>query len=137
MLLPDQLTLALLWLGLLYAVTGGPVPPTAAIIGALVGYLSLWSVYWVFKLITGREGMGYGDFKLFAALGAWLGWQILPVPIILAAVSGALIGIIYQLMVRDARGKPIPFGPFLITGGLITWAYGYPLMQAYWQWLGL
>lgn len=135
MLLPDQLTLSFLWLGLLFAVVGGPIPPTTAIIGAIAGYLSLWSVYWAFKLLTGKEGMGYGDFKLLAGLGAWLGWQQLPVLVILAAVTGAVLGIIWQLIQRQQRGQPIPFGPFLIFGGLTAWAYGETLLNAYWRWL--
>lgn len=135
MLLPDQLTLLLLWLGLLYAVVGNTITPADAIIGATAGYLSLWLVFWGFKLLTGRDGMGYGDFKLLAALGAWLGWQQLPVVVILASVSGAIIGIIWQTLQRQQRGNPIPFGPFLIVGGASAWLFGEQLLQSYWRWL--
>ncbi|MEX1222802.1 MAG: A24 family peptidase [Idiomarina sp.] len=137
MLLPDQLTLLLLWLGLVYAVVGDTITPATAIIGASCGYLSLWLVFWGFKLLTGRDGMGYGDFKLLAALGAWLGWQQLPVVVILASVSGALVGIIWQSLQRQRRGNPIPFGPFLIVGGVSAWLFGEALLQSYWRWLQL
>lgn len=137
MLLPDQLTLLLLWLGLLYAVVGNTITPASAIMGAVTGYLSLWLVFWGFKLLTGRDGMGYGDFKLLAALGAWLGWQQLPVVVILASVSGAIIGLIWQTLQRQQRGNPIPFGPFLIVGGVSAWLFGEQLLQSYWRWLQL
>jgi leader peptidase (prepilin peptidase)/N-methyltransferase len=131
-LLPDTLTLPLLWLGLLVNLSGsGFVSLSSAVLGAVVGYLSLWLVFWAFKLATGKDGMGYGDFKLLAALGAWLGWQLLPVVILLSSVAGALIGI--GLMVAARRGKdiPIPFGPYLAIAGLITMLYGKPLVQSY------
>lgn len=135
MLLPDQLTYLLLWLGLFYALIGGPVPLQDAVIGAIAGYLALWSVYWAFKLLTGKEGMGYGDFKLLAAFGAWLGYTLLPVVVIAAAVSGAVLGIIWQRIHRERQGQPIPFGPFLICGGIIALLWGEALLTGYWNWL--
>ncbi|MDX1705246.1 A24 family peptidase [Pseudidiomarina sp.] len=135
MLLPDQLTLSMLWLGLLVALTGGPVPLADAVIGAISGYLFLWTVYWAFKLITGKEGMGYGDFKLLAAFGAWAGYQMLPVIIIAAAGSGAVLGLLIQALDRKRRGQPIPFGPFLISGGVIALIWGEQLLYGYWTWL--
>lgn len=135
MLLPDQLTYLLLWLGLLYALFGGAVPLQDAVIGAMAGYLALWSVYWAFKLLTGKEGMGYGDFKLLAAFGAWLGYTLLPVVVIAAAVSGAVLGIIWQRLQRERQGQPIPFGPFLICGGVIAMLWGEALLSSYWNWL--
>ncbi|PTC01033.1 prepilin peptidase [Thalassospira xiamenensis] len=137
MLLPDQLTLLLLWVGLLFSIGGSSITPTNAIIGAIAGYLSLWSVFWAFKLLTGRDGMGYGDFKLLAAIGAWVGWQLLPVVVIFAAVTGAVIGLIWQGINRNQRGNPIPFGPFLIIGGISAWGFGEQVMRSYWDWLVL
>ena len=137
MLLPDQLTLPLLWLGLLGAVTTLPISPASAIIGATVGYLFLWSLYWVFKLLTGKEGLGYGDFKLLAALGAWLGWQLLPLIILLASVAGAVIGISMMVFGNKGQGTPIPFGPFLALGGVLALCFGDQLYQWYWQWAGV
>jgi len=137
MLLPDQLTLLLLWVGLLFSIGGSSITPANAIIGAIAGYLSLWSVFWAFKLLTGRDGMGYGDFKLLAAIGAWVGWQLLPVVVIFAAVTGAVIGLIWQGINRNQRGNPIPFGPFLIIGGISAWAFGEQVMRSYWDWLVL
>lgn len=135
MLLPDSLTLSLLWLGLWFSLFSDTVTPRDAIIGASAGYLSLWTVFWGFKLLTGRDGMGYGDFKLLAAMGAWLGWQLLPVVVIVAAFSGALIGIIWQLLRPSQRGAPIPFGPFLIIGGALAWWRGAEWLHSYWYWL--
>ncbi|WP_237738521.1 prepilin peptidase [Idiomarina xiamenensis] len=136
-LLPDPLTLPLLWLGLLWALLGGPLDITSAVIGAMAGYLSLWSVYWLFKLLTGKEGMGYGDFKLLAAIGAFCGWQALPVVV----VSSAVLGIIYALLARLSghlqRGQAIPFGPFLAVAGVLSFYYAQTWLQLYWQWLGL
>lgn len=132
MLLPDQLTYFTLWLGLFVAWAGGPVSLPDAVMGAIAGYLFLWSVYWAFKLLTGKEGMGYGDFKLLAAFGAWAGFQLLPVIVLAAAFSGAVIGITLQLIQRDKRGQPIPFGPFLILGGVIALIWGEPLLHWYW-----
>jgi leader peptidase (prepilin peptidase)/N-methyltransferase len=133
-LLPDQLTLALLWLGLTASAMGLlPVSPTDAIAGAVAGYGSLWAVYWFFKLATGKEGMGYGDFKLLAALGAWLGPAMI-IPIVLgASVIGAVVGIAMKLSHSLREGHYVPFGPFLAGGG-ITVALAGP--ERVWQWLG-
>jgi leader peptidase (prepilin peptidase)/N-methyltransferase len=123
-LLPDDLTYPLLWAGLLVNLHGTFVPLQDAVIGAAAGYLVLWSVYWLFKLVTGKEGMGYGDFKLLAALGAWLGWQMLPTIILLSSVVGALVGISLIVFAKRGRDKPIPFGPYLAAAGLIALFYG-------------
>jgi leader peptidase (prepilin peptidase) / N-methyltransferase len=118
-LLPDSLNQPLLWAGLLAALLGWTVPLDQALTGALVGYLSLWSVYWLFKLATGKEGMGYGDFKLLAALGAWLGWQMI-LPIVLgASLIGAIVGIAMKMSSSLREGRYVPFGPFLAGGGLV------------------
>jgi len=130
-LLPDVLTLPLLWAGLLYQLLFQPLMLESAVIGAMVGYLVLWSFYWAFKLITGKEGMGYGDFKLLAALGAWMGWQYLPLLLILSAGVGALLGILIQLAVPRLRGAPMPFGPYLALAGWIALLAGEPLMAMY------
>ncbi|GAB3539816.1 A24 family peptidase [Noviherbaspirillum agri] len=130
-LLPDDLTLPLLWVGLLVNINGTFVPLDDAVIGAVAGYLSLWSIYWIFKLATGKEGMGYGDFKLLAALGAWLGWKMLPVIILLSSVVGAAVGISLILFAQHGRNNPIPFGPYLAAAGVIALLYGKPLAQAY------
>lgn len=130
-LLPDDLTLPLLWLGLLVNLNGTFVPLTDAVIGAAAGYLSLWAVYWAFKLATGKEGMGYGDFKLLAALGAWLGWQMLPAIILLASVVGAIVGIGMIVLAKRGREVPIPFGPYLAAAGMIAMLVGKPLVGLY------
>jgi leader peptidase (prepilin peptidase)/N-methyltransferase len=130
-LLPDDLTLPLLWCGLLLNLNGAIVPLRDAVIGAAAGYLVLWSIYWLFKLLTGKEGMGYGDFKLLAALGAWMGWQMLPVIILLSSVVGALVGISLILFAKRGRDNPIPFGPYLAAAGMIALVYGQTLTQAY------
>jgi leader peptidase (prepilin peptidase)/N-methyltransferase len=130
-LLPDDLTLPLLWGGLLVNLNGTFVPLPEAVIGAAAGYLSLWSVYWLFKLATGKEGMGYGDFKLLAALGAWLGWKMLPLIILLSSLVGALVGIALIIFARHGRNNPIPFGPYLAAAGMIAMFYGKPLVEAY------
>lgn len=135
MLLPDQITLPLLWLGLLLSLDDVYVGPTDAIIGAAAGYLSLWSIYWAFKLLTGKEGMGYGDFKLLAALGAWLGWQQLPIVILLSSFVGAVIGISYLSLKSKDQSHPIPFGPYLAIAGWITLLYGDWIATQYWDWI--
>lgn len=127
--LPDDLTYPLLWLGLLVNLHGTFVPLRDAVIGAMAGYLVLWAVYWLFKLVTGKEGMGYGDFKLLAALGAWLGWQMLPTIVILSSVVGAVVGIGLIVFARRARDNPIPFGPYLAAAGMIALLYGIPLTR--------
>lgn len=124
-LLPDDLTLPLLWAGLIAAATGlSGVTLPDALWGAVAGYLSLWSVYWAFKLLTGKEGMGYGDFKLLAALGAWLGWQALIPLVLVASALGAVVGLIMKAMGSLREGRYVPFGPFLAFGGLLLWAVG-------------
>ena len=136
-LLPDDITLPLMWLGLLFNLNGTYISLGDAVIGAMAGYLILWSVYWLFKLLTGKEGMGYGDFKLLAALGAWMGWQVLPLIILLSSLVGAVVGI--GLMVLKKRGKeiPIPFGPYLAAAGWIALLWGDTLTQAYLNSAGL
>jgi len=130
-LLPDDLTLPLLWLGLLFNLGNTYASLPDAVIGAMAGYLVLWSVYWLFKLATGKEGMGFGDFKLLAAIGAWLGWQMLPVTILLSSVVGAVIGIAMIVLVKHDRRVPIPFGPYLAGGGVVALFFGTDLTQAY------
>ena len=131
MLLPDQLTLPLLWGGLLFNLAGGFAPLADAVIGAMAGYLVLWSLYWAFKLLTGKEGMGYGDFKLLAALGAWLGWQALPIVLLLSSLVGAFIGIGLILLRNHHQNKPIPFGPYLAIAGWIALLWGDTITRWY------
>ena len=119
-LLPDDLTLPLLWLGLLANVYGVFVPISDAVIGAAAGYLALWSIYWLFKLATGKEGMGYGDFKLLAALGAWMGWKALLPIVLLSSLVGAVVGVALIVLARRGREIPIPFGPYLAAAGMIV-----------------
>ncbi len=130
-LLPDNLTLPLMWLGLLVNMNGMFTNLNDAVLGAVGGYLSLWSVYWMFKLVTGKEGMGYGDFKLLAALGAWMGWQMLPLIILLSSLVGAVIGVAMMLVRGRDRNIPIPFGPYLAAAGLIAMYYGQQLVDSY------
>ena len=136
-LLPDQLTLPLLWLGLLLNTQALYVPLEDAVIGAAAGYLSLWSVYWLFKLATGKEGMGYGDFKLLGALGAWMGWQVLPLVIILSAAAGAVIGLTMILAMGRDRQIPMPFGPYLAIAGWIALLWGDHLIEWWMRWAGV
>jgi leader peptidase (prepilin peptidase)/N-methyltransferase len=136
-LLPDSITLPLLWLGLLLSLDGGFTSPRDAILGAALGYLFLWTIYQVFKLITGREGMGYGDFKLFALFGAWLGWQALPMILILSSVVGAIIGLALLARRGQDRHTPLPFGPYLAAAGWLALLWGDSLNGAYLQWSGL
>jgi len=136
-LLPDQITLPLLWLGLFANLNGTFVPLNEAVVGALAGYLSLWSVFWLFKLITGKEGMGYGDFKLLAALGAWMGWQMLPLIIILSTFVGALVGVAGLLMNTRERQVPMAFGPFLAMAGWIALIWGDKILGSYLSVFGL
>ena len=130
-LLPDSITLPLLWLGLVFNLAGTYTDISTAVIGAMAGYLALWSVFWLFKLATGKEGMGYGDFKLLAALGAWLGWQMLPAIILLSSVVGATVGITLIVATRHGRNVPIPFGPYLAAAGIIALFWGEPLTRMY------
>ena len=132
--LPDALTLPLLWGGLAAAALGLTIALSDALWGAVAGYLSLWSVYWLFKLTTGKEGMGFGDFKLLAALGAWLGWQaILPI-VLFASILGAVIGIGMKLRSSLREGRYVPFGPFLAGGGVVVMLVGLPRVQAWMGW---
>lgn len=131
MLLPDQLTLPLLWGGLLFNLIGGFAPLADAVIGAMAGYLVLWCLYWAFKLLTGKEGMGYGDFKLLAALGAWLGWQALPIILLLSSLVGAIIGISLIALRKHHQGNPIPFGPYLAIAGWIALLWGDTITRWY------
>ena len=130
-LLPDDITLPLLWIGLALNAFNVYTDLKSAVIGAMAGYLSLWGVYWLFKLFTGKEGMGYGDFKLLAALGAWLGWQMLPLTILLSSLVGAVVGISLMAFARRGRNVPIPFGPYLAAAGAIALVWGKPLTRAY------
>jgi leader peptidase (prepilin peptidase)/N-methyltransferase len=132
-LLPDDITLPLLWAGLLLNVFAVFAPLSSAVIGAASGYVFLWLVYQIFKLVTGKEGMGYGDFKLFAALGAWLGWQSLPLIILLSSLVGAMAGIAFILLFGRDRHLPIPFGPFLCVAGWIALLWGDTLTRYYLQ----
>ncbi len=136
-LLPDGITMPLLWLGLLFNLAGAYTDLRSSVIGAVAGYLALWSVYWLFKLITGKEGMGYGDFKLLGALGAWLGWQMLPLIILLSSAVGAVVGIVLIVIARHGRNVPIPFGPYLAGGGLIALLWGQALTHGYLQLLSV
>jgi leader peptidase (prepilin peptidase)/N-methyltransferase len=143
-ILPDIVTLPLLWLGLLLSLAwqqGLPQPiptdPKSAIVGAAAGYLLLWSVYWAFKLLTGKEGMGYGDFKLFGALGAWMGWQMLPLVLLLSAFAGAVIGIALIVVRGRDRNIPIPFGPYLAAAGWIALMWGPQIVGGYLAFAGL
>ncbi len=136
-LLPDQFTLPLLWLGLLSAVFGLYIDPVTAIWGAVAGYLSLWSIYWAFKLLTGKEGMGYGDFKLLAALGAFCGWQgLLPI-VLMSSLIGAVIGGLYLALRSKDSQTQIPFGPFLAAAGWVQFMFGSEITDAYFRFLGM
>jgi len=132
-LLPDDITFPLLWVGLLLNLSHTFTDLHTAVVGAVAGYLTLWGVYWLFKLVTGKEGMGYGDFKLLAAIGAWLGWQMLPLVILTSSLVGAVVGITLIVAARHGRNVPIPFGPYLAGGGLIALFWGQTLTQNYLQ----
>ena len=143
-ILPDVITLPLVWLGLLLSLAWHagltppmPVDPASAILGAAAGYLTLWSVYWAFKLLTGKEGMGYGDFKLFAAFGAWMGWQMLPLILLFSAFTGAVVGIGLILALGRDRNVPIPFGPYLAVAGWIALMWGPQIVGGYMAFSGL
>jgi leader peptidase (prepilin peptidase)/N-methyltransferase len=130
-LLPDSITLPLVWAGLLLNLSGTFVDLGSAVIGAAAGYLSLWSVYWGFRILTGKEGMGFGDFKLLAAVGAWVGWQMLPLVVLASSLVGAIAGISLMLFAKHGRGVPIPFGPYLAVAGAVALFWGRPLTHAY------
>ena len=129
--LPDDITLPLLWAGLLFNLVGGYVDLASAVVGAAAGYVTLWLVFWIFKLATGKEGMGYGDFKLLAAIGAWLGWKMLPLVILLSSFVGAVVGILLIIIARRGRNVPIPFGPYLAIAGIIALFHGEALTRRY------
>ncbi len=130
-LLPDDITLPLLWLGLLLNLNSGFTDIQSAVIGAAAGYLILWSVYWLFKLITGKEGMGYGDFKMLAAIGGWFGWSMIPAVILLSSIVGSIIGIGLIVFTKHGRSAAIPFGPYLALGGIAALFWGNQLSQLY------
>lgn len=130
-ILPDDITLPLLWLGLLFNLNTGFTDIQSAVIGAAVGYLILWSVYWLFKLATGKEGMGYGDFKMLAAIGAWLGWTTIPAVILLSSVAGSITGVGLMIFAKRGRNTAIPFGPYLALGGITTLFFGSQLSRWY------
>jgi leader peptidase (prepilin peptidase)/N-methyltransferase len=136
-LLPDDLTLPGMWLGLAFSLTGAFTDPATALIGAMAGYLALWSVYQAFRVLTGKEGMGYGDFKLLALLGAWLGWTYLPGVILIGSLVGAMVGTVALRVTGQDRQTPIPFGPFLAAGGWIMLVFGDQVNQGYLQLAGL
>jgi len=135
--IPDEITLTMLWLGLLASLIPIFASSNVSIIGASCGYLFLWSIFWLFKLITGKDGMGYGDFKLLAMLGAWLGWQLLPLIIVLSATLGTIVGIGLIAFTKHQRSTPIPFGPYLAIAGWIALMYGKTINYAYLTWIGL
>lgn len=134
-LLPDSITLPFLWVGLVFNLGGTFTDTQSSVIGAMAGYMLLWSLYHLFKLATGKEGMGYGDFKLLAMLGAWLGWQALAAVILLSSVVGAVVGVSLILFLGRDRNIPIPFGPYLAAAGWITLVWGQQLNQWYWSWV--
>ena len=136
-LLPDQITLPLLWLGLFVNLSGTFVSLNEAVVGAITGYLSLWLVFWAFKLVTGKEGMGYGDFKLLAALGAWMGWQMLPLVILLSTVVGATVGAAAILFAGRQKQVPLAFGPYLAMAGWIAFVWGDKILDSYLRFLSL
>lgn len=136
-LLPDSMTLPLVWIGLLCNTYGIFTDLQSAVYGAMIGYLALWSIFWLFKIVTGKEGMGYGDFKLLAAIGAFLGWQALPVVVLLSSVVGAVVGIIGIMVLGRDKNIPIPFGPYLAAAGWLAALWGTELTTAYFQMMGL
>ncbi|PSU83455.1 prepilin peptidase [Photobacterium phosphoreum] len=132
MLLPDQITLPLMWGGILLALLGiSPISLTDSIIGAMAGYLSLWSIFWAFKLLTKKDGMGYGDFKLLAAIGAWVGWSLLPFVVLLSSLVGAICGIIMLRIKHEDQQTPFSFGPYLAVAGWIAMLWGEPILDWY------
>jgi leader peptidase (prepilin peptidase)/N-methyltransferase len=130
-LLPDVITLPLIWLGLMLSLGEVFVNPQASIVGGVAGYLSLWSVYYLFKLLTGKEGMGFGDFKLLSALGTWLGWKLLPVIILLSSLAGAILGVLLIVLKKHNREKAIPFGPYLAIAGWMAMLWGEQIIDFY------
>jgi len=137
LIIPDELTYTGIWLGLLANLSGFFIEIDSAIYGCIAGYLSLWGIYWLFYLITGKEGMGHGDFKLFAMFGAWLGWQQLPLIIVIASLVGSIVGISIILIKKGTPEKPIPFGPFLCLGASIALLWSEPIYRFYFSYLGI
>ena len=135
-LLPDSITLPVLWIGIGLSLFGLYTDTTSSVLGAMVGYLALWSVFHLFKLLTRKEGMGYGDFKLLAMLGAWMGWKMLPLVVILSSLLGAVIGVGLILIRKQDRSVPIPFGPYLALAGWVGFLWGEDLIDLYWRWSG-
>jgi leader peptidase (prepilin peptidase)/N-methyltransferase len=131
--LPDSMTLPLMWIGLLININGTFVDLRTAVLGAAAGYLSLWAVYWGFKIATGKEGMGYGDFKLLAAIGAWIGWTMLPIVILLSSIVGSIVGLALIAFAKHGRDVPIPFGPYLGAAGVISLLWGPQLSAMIWS----
>ncbi len=136
-LLPDGLTLPLLWIGLIFSLFNVFVDPVASIVGAVAGYLSLWIIFQLFKLLTGKEGMGYGDFKLLAALGAWMGWQMLPIIVLFSSLVGAIVGIVLMGLKKHQSSQPMPFGPFIAAAGWIALIWGDKIISLYFSASGL
>lgn len=136
-LLPDQITLPLLWTGLIFNMQNVFTSLEMAVVGAVIGYLSLWLVYHVYRLLRGKHGFGYGDFKLLAAIGAWTGWPSIPVVILLSSLSGAIVGIVLILYAKHQYDKPIPFGPYLAVAGWLSLLWGESIIQSYFHYLGL
>jgi leader peptidase (prepilin peptidase)/N-methyltransferase len=132
-LLPDDITMPLLWSGLLLNLADTFTDIRSAVLGVVAGYIALWSMYWIFKLVTKREGMGYGDFKLLAAIGAWLGWQMLPLVILVSSMAGSIVGAGLIAIAKRKRYEPIPFGPYLAGSGFAALLWGKQLNQAYWN----
>ena len=132
-LLPNDITMPLLWTGLLVNLADTFTDIGSAVLGAVTGYIMLWSIYWAFKLVTRREGMGYGDFKLLAAIGAWLGWQMLPLVILFSSIAGTAVGVFLMAVAKRGRHEPIPFGPYLAGSGLAALLWGRQLNQVYWN----
>ena len=130
-ILPDDITLPILWLGLLISIYSIFTDPVSSIIGAAAGYMILWCIYQLFKLLTGKEGMGFGDFKLLALFGAWFGWELLPLVIILSSATGAIIGILMIVVKKHEKSTPIPFGPYLAIAGWISMMWGTQIMHWY------
>jgi leader peptidase (prepilin peptidase)/N-methyltransferase len=135
-LLPDRITLPLLWTGLLVNLSDVFTDIHSAVIGAVAGYLLLWTIYWCYKLISGKEGLGRGDFKLLAAIGAWLGWEMLPLVILLSSLTGAMAGTVLVLLGKQERNSPIPFGPYLAGGSFVAFFWGDLINRAYFGMLG-
>ena len=136
-LLPDNLVYPLLWIGIFFNLHQAFVDLDASVIGAIAGYLSLWSIFWLFKLVTGKEGMGYGDFKLLGALGAWLGWKMIPLIIMLSSVVGAILGTLILFLNKKGRETALPFGPYLAIAGLIALFWGDVIINRYFIFMGI